>query len=140
MAILRISSLIWTGCCSDIMLRYNLSLIYDPICGERAANETMSRNVSYSICCKGQMMMKQLLLLAILAFLARSNASAQSLNPDSLPGRLIKRITTPAQFVSFDKKHNDRFYVRDASDQRLLNEIMVVPEIDCFLANHTKDD
>jgi hypothetical protein len=86
------------------------------------------------------MMTKRLLLLAMFAFLASSNAGARSIRTDSLPGRLIKRVTTQAQFVSFDKKHNDRFFARDASDQMLLNEIMVVPEMDCFLANHTKDD
>jgi hypothetical protein len=87
-----------------------------------------------------KMMIKRLLLLAVIAFLASSNAGAQSLKADSLPGRFIKRVTTPARFVSFDKKHNDRFFARDASDQMLLNEIMVVPEMDCFLANHAKDD
>ena len=59
---------------------------------------------------------------------------------DTIPGRFIKRITTPAQFVFFDKKHSDRFFARDASSNTMLNEIMVVPETDCFLANHTKDD
>ena len=59
---------------------------------------------------------------------------------DTIPGRIIKRITTPAQFVSFDKHHSDRFFARDASSNTMLNLIEVVPETDCFLANHVKDD
>ncbi len=59
---------------------------------------------------------------------------------DTIPGRLIKKITIPAQFVSFDKKHSDRFYARDGSNGMLMNAIMVVPEMDCFLANHAKED
>ncbi len=67
--------------------------------------------------------------------------STYGVRADSISlGRLIKRITTQAQFVSFDKKHKDRFFARDASDQSLLNAVMIVPETDCFLANHVKDD
>jgi hypothetical protein len=77
-------------------------------------------------------------LLTIVLFLFSIPAHAHRL--DTIPGRLIKRIATPAQFVSFDKKHNDRFFARDQSSGLLLNAVMTVPETDCFLANHAKDD
>jgi hypothetical protein len=77
-------------------------------------------------------------IFIIVLFLFSVPAHAHRL--DSIPGRLIKRITTPAQFISFDKKHTDRFFARDASSNTMLNLINVVPETDCFLANHVKDD
>jgi hypothetical protein len=80
----------------------------------------------------------KLFLLILIILVLTSSASAQV--TDSLPGRFIKRITTPAQFVSFDKKHSDRFFARDQSSGLLLKAIMTVPETDCFLANHAKDD
>ncbi|MFI5201319.1 MAG: hypothetical protein ACHQNE_02920 [Candidatus Kapaibacterium sp.] len=68
-----------------------------------------------------------------------ANASAH-VTADSIQGRLIKTITTRGQFVRFDKNHPDRFFLRDATDQMVMNCVMTEPETDLFLAGHAKDD
>jgi hypothetical protein len=49
-------------------------------------------------------------------------------------------ITTRGQFVRFDKDHTDRFFFRDESSSMTLNMLLGASEMDCFLANHRKDD
>src|SRR5437868_12430596 len=58
---------------------------------------------------------------------------------DSLLGRTVKTITTTGQFVSFDKDHPDRAFIADAMGMSI-NLILSAPEMDCFLANHVKDN
>ncbi len=59
---------------------------------------------------------------------------------DSIRGTLITTVTTRGNFVSFNKNHTDRLFLRDASDQMTMNLIMTEPETDLFLADHAKDD
>ena len=79
-----------------------------------------------------------MLTILLLAFTVQQH-SIDSVKMDSI-GRHLKTITTPAQFVSFDKNDQNRFFFRNMSDQMVTNALMGAPEMDCFLANHTKDD
>ena len=58
---------------------------------------------------------------------------------DSMVGRKIKTITMCGSFSLFDKQHPDRAFLKGA-DGMTLNIIFAAPEMDCFLANHSKDD
>jgi len=58
---------------------------------------------------------------------------------DTMLGRKIKTITATGQFSLFDKHHTDRAFLKGA-DGMTMNIIYTVPEMDCFLANHAKDD
>lgn len=78
--------------------------------------------------------------LVLLATTAGAQVTSVQVTTDSVHGRLIKTITTRGQFVSFDKNHADRFFLRDASDQMVMNCVMTEPGTDLFLASHVKDD
>jgi hypothetical protein len=54
-------------------------------------------------------------------------------------GRKIKTIVASGQFSLFDKQHADRAFIKDG-DGMTMNVIYTAPEMDCFLANHAKDD
>jgi hypothetical protein len=58
---------------------------------------------------------------------------------DSMLGRKVKTITMCGTFSLFDKQHSDRAFLKGA-DGKTLHIIFAAPEMDCFLANHTKDD
>ncbi|HET6400176.1 MAG TPA: hypothetical protein VFH95_02160 [Candidatus Kapabacteria bacterium] len=77
---------------------------------------------------------------ALILFFTLPLGVPQRVASDSIPGRLIKQVTTRGQFVSFDKNHADRFFFRDASDEMEMNMVMTEPETDLFLADHSKDD
>lgn len=84
------------------------------------------------------------ILLLLLSFPSkltlRQHPMADSTYTDSIRGQLITTVTTRGTFDGFDKHHADRFFLRDASDQMLLNLIMTAPETDLFVADHAKDD
>jgi len=61
-------------------------------------------------------------------------------NSDTTLGRLLKTWTTEGQFVGFAKSRSDEFQFRDASNGFTISVIFGAPEMDCFLANHAKDD
>jgi hypothetical protein len=82
----------------------------------------------------------KLFLPIFLIVLTLSTTASAHVSADSIPGRLIKTITTRGQFVRFDKDHADRFFIRDASDQMVMNCVMTDTETDLFLADHAKDD
>ncbi|MDP4198715.1 MAG: hypothetical protein Q8922_13845 [Bacteroidota bacterium] len=76
-----------------------------------------------------------IVLFALLQF-----AIPQQITPaDTSLGRLVKTITTDAEFVSFDKDHVDRAFIRDESHGGIAMNVLLAPEMDCFLANHAKD-
>ncbi len=76
-----------------------------------------------------------LILFALLQFaIPQQNAPA-----DTTLGRLVKTITTDAEFVSFDKDHLDRGFLRDQSRGGIVTNFWLAPEMDCFLSNHAKD-
>ncbi len=58
---------------------------------------------------------------------------------DSSLGKLIKTVSSNGQFIQFDKDHADRCFLKDAYGMSL-NGLMGVKEMDCFLANHVKDE
>ncbi|SRR5579883_1012312 len=59
---------------------------------------------------------------------------------DSASGHLIKQITTPASFLAFSKDDSNRAYLKDESRFGMTTAVQILPEMDCFLANHAKDD
>jgi hypothetical protein len=76
--------------------------------------------------------------IAILQIHAAAGTKAGA--SDTTLGRPVKVVTTPGQFVRFDKNHADRFFFLDQSVNMTLNMVLGAPEMDCFLANHPKDD
>jgi hypothetical protein len=80
------------------------------------------------------------MLFILTSFLALSLGIHPNNLSDSLRGHLITTVTTRGQFVSFDKNHATRFFLRDASNQMVMNCIMTEPGTDLFLASHAKDD
>lgn len=78
--------------------------------------------------------------MTIILFLLLHAAIPQEAMPaDTTLGRLVKTITTDAEFVSFDKDHLDRVFLRDQSRGGIVTNFWLAPEMDCFLANHAKD-
>jgi hypothetical protein len=80
------------------------------------------------------------MLFILTSFLTLSLGIHPNNPSDSLRGHLITTVTTRGQFVSFDKNHATRFFLRDASNQMVMNCIMTEPGTDLFLASHAKDD
>ena len=86
------------------------------------------------------MLITSLIVTSLLSLAAPQHPGTDSTYADSIRGQLITTVTTSGNFVSFDKAHPDRFFLRDASDQMLMNVIRTAPETDLFLADHAKDD
>ncbi|GEM_PF-2208398 len=88
--------------------------------------------------------MKSFLLCSLLALGmgVRAGGGRQATVPvdSTAPARLLKTVTTHAEFLRFDKKDSTQFFFRDKSDQMMLHAAMGAPEMACFLANHAKDE
>lgn len=58
---------------------------------------------------------------------------------DTTLGPVVKTISTTGQFSLFDKDNPNRAFIKDGYGMSL-NLILGQPEMDCFLANHAKDN
>ena len=70
---------------------------------------------------------------------SQSGPIPHSAAADSMLGRKIKTISMCGSFSLFDKQHTERAFLKGA-DGMTMNIIFAAPEMDCFLANHAKDD
>ena len=78
-------------------------------------------------------------MILILFVLLRFAIPQQNTPADTTLSRLVKTVTTEAEFVSFDKDHGERAFLRDESRGGIVTNFLLAPEMDCFLANHAKD-
>ena len=78
---------------------------------------------------------KSLVLCTVMLSATQSFAHTSS---DSTTGTLIKRVIAKAQFFSFSKQDSNAAYLNlgDAA----MTAFTLQPAMDCFLANHMKDD